>query len=79
MKNRKKKKKYRTKLELCKYGADDYLSQHCNSEFLKCVDAFRRSGAPSFKGNTCQVDEVVKAIDHAIRAAVLAGKVFGKP
>ncbi|KAK6152157.1 hypothetical protein DH2020_014792 [Rehmannia glutinosa] len=58
---------------------NDYLSQKCNKEFLNCVEAFRRSGAPSFKGNTCQVDEVVNAINKAMRAAIVAGKVFGKP
>ncbi|KAL6585603.1 hypothetical protein OROMI_002247 [Orobanche minor] len=58
---------------------NDYLSEKCNREFLKCVEAFRRSGASSFNGNTCETDEVVKAIHNAMRAAIVAGKVFGRP
>ncbi|GFP98586.1 phospholipase a2-alpha [Phtheirospermum japonicum] len=58
---------------------NDYLSQKCNKEFLSCVEAFRKSGAPSFKGNTCEAGEVVKTINNAMRAAIVAGKVFGKP
>ncbi|GER36156.1 phospholipase A2 family protein [Striga asiatica] len=58
---------------------NDYLSQKCNKEFLGCVEAFMRSGAPSFKGNTCEVGGVVKSISQAMRAAIVAGKVFGKP
>lgn len=60
-------------------GADDYLSQQCNKQFLNCVEAFRVSGAPSFKGNTCETDEAVKSIKNAMKAAIFAGKVFGKP
>ncbi|KAH6821455.1 Phospholipase A2 family protein [Perilla frutescens var. hirtella] len=58
---------------------NDYLSQQCNKEFLKCVDSVKKSRAPSFKGNTCEVDEVIKAINNAMKAAIVAGKVFGKP
>ncbi|KAG6384831.1 hypothetical protein SASPL_153650 [Salvia splendens] len=58
---------------------NDYLSQQCNKEFLKCVDSFKKSRAPSFKGNTCDVDDVVKSINNAMKAAIVAGRVFGKP
>ncbi|KAK4478934.1 hypothetical protein RD792_014441, partial [Penstemon davidsonii] len=58
---------------------NDYLSQECNNGFKYCVERFRKSGAPSFKGNTCDVDTVVKVITDVMDAAILAGKVFGKP
>ncbi|KAG6386614.1 hypothetical protein SASPL_151782 [Salvia splendens] len=58
---------------------DDYLSQQCNKEFLKCVDSFKKSRAPSFKDNTCDVDDVIKSINNAMKAAIVAGRVFGKP
>ncbi|XP_075487795.1 phospholipase A2-alpha-like [Primulina tabacum] len=61
------------------HKGDDYLSQQCNKEFLNCVERFRRSGAPSFKGNTCKASEVVDVIENVMNAAILAGKVFGKP
>ncbi|XP_051114128.1 phospholipase A2-alpha [Andrographis paniculata] len=58
---------------------NDYLSQECNKAFLHCVEVFKKSGEISFKGNTCDVDQVVSAINHAMRAAILAGRVLGKP
>ncbi|KAG8373929.1 hypothetical protein BUALT_Bualt11G0076300 [Buddleja alternifolia] len=58
---------------------NDYLSQECNNAFLTCVEVFKRSGAPSFKGNTCKVDEVVNSIKNVMKAAIAAGKVLGKP
>ncbi|KAK1287003.1 Phospholipase A2-alpha [Acorus calamus] len=29
---------------------DDYLSQHCNQNFLNCITKFKNSGAPTFRG-----------------------------
>ncbi|KAK4483743.1 hypothetical protein RD792_010945 [Penstemon davidsonii] len=58
---------------------NSYLSQQCNNEFKNCVERYRESGAPSFKGNTCDVDEVIKVINDVMRAAIVAGKAFGKP
>ncbi|VFQ83440.1 unnamed protein product [Cuscuta campestris] len=58
---------------------NDYLSQDCNKSFLKCVTAFRKSKAPTFKGNTCHVGEVVNIITDVMEAAILAGKIFKKP
>ncbi|XP_073066859.1 phospholipase A2-alpha-like [Primulina eburnea] len=58
---------------------NDYLSQQCNREFLSCVEKFKRTGAPTFKGNTCKASEVVDVIKNVMNAAILAGKVFGKP
>ncbi|EPS69671.1 hypothetical protein M569_05095 [Genlisea aurea] len=60
-------------------NGNDYLSEHCSREFLKCVEAFGRSGAPSFKGNTCDIHRVVDTFQSIMKAAILAGKVFGKP
>ncbi|KAL2553867.1 Phospholipase A2-alpha [Forsythia ovata] len=56
----------------------DYLNQQCNQEMLNCVDGFKKSGAPTFNGNTCKVDEVVQVIKDVIDAAIIAGKIFGK-
>ncbi|CAA2959390.1 phospholipase A2-alpha [Olea europaea subsp. europaea] len=56
-----------------------YLSQQCNQEFLNCVDRFKKSRAPNFNGNTCNVDEVVDVIKDVIDAAIVAGKILGKP
>ncbi|CAI9780300.1 unnamed protein product [Fraxinus pennsylvanica] len=56
-----------------------YLSQQCNQEFLNCVDRFKKSRSPSFNGNTCKVDEVVHVMKDVIDAAIVAGKIFGKP
>ncbi|XP_042034514.1 phospholipase A2-alpha-like isoform X2 [Salvia splendens] len=58
---------------------NDYLSQQCNKEFLKCVDSFKKSRAPTFKGNTCEIGDVIQAINNAMKAAIVAGRIFGKP
>ncbi|CAI9099114.1 OLC1v1035885C1 [Oldenlandia corymbosa var. corymbosa] len=55
---------------------NDYLNEECNQTFLNCVNAFKKSKAPTFHGNTCSVDEVVKVIDEVIEAAIIAGKLF---
>lgn len=59
--------------------ADDYLSQECSQNFVNCVASFKRAGAKSFKGNTCQVDEVIKVITVVMDAALLAGRYLHKP
>ncbi|XP_060172298.1 phospholipase A2-alpha [Lycium barbarum] len=58
---------------------NNYLNLKCNENFLDCVAKFTKSGAPSFKGNTCSVNAVVRVITDVIDAAVAAGKIFKKP
>ncbi|KAJ0971628.1 hypothetical protein J5N97_019587 [Dioscorea zingiberensis] len=58
---------------------NDYLSQECNENFLDCIAKYKESGAPSFKGNKCMVQEVVDVITLVIEAALLAGRVLHKP
>ncbi|CAH9076102.1 unnamed protein product [Cuscuta epithymum] len=60
-------------------NGNDYLSQHCNTNFLKCMTTFEKSNALTFKGNTCDVEEVVNIISDVIDAAIIAGKIFHKP
>ncbi|GER36160.1 phospholipase A2 family protein [Striga asiatica] len=55
---------------------NQYLSQLCNGKLLECVESFRKSGAPSFEGNTCQVKDVVTVISNAMRAAVVTANFF---
>lgn len=40
---------------------------------------FKKIGGQTFKGNTCQVDEVIQVISVAMEAALLAGRVLHKP
>ncbi|TYK28548.1 phospholipase A2-alpha [Cucumis melo var. makuwa] len=58
---------------------DDYLSQECSQSFLNCMENFKRSRSRPFKGNKCQVDEVIDVISFVMEAALIAGKVFHKP
>lgn len=58
---------------------DDYLSQECNENLLDCIEKYKKSGAASFKGNKCMVQEVVDVITIVIEAALLAGRVLHKP
>ncbi|XP_022847347.1 phospholipase A2-alpha-like [Olea europaea var. sylvestris] len=67
------------KHDQCVQVKGSYLSQQCNQEFINCVDRFKKSGSPTFNGNTCKVDEVVHVIKDVINAAIIAGKIFGKP
>ncbi|OVA19242.1 hypothetical protein BVC80_521g35 [Macleaya cordata] len=60
-------------------GADDYLSQECNQEFLNCMKNFKDMGGRTFKGNKCEVGEVVDIISVVIEAALLAGRALHKP
>ncbi|XP_078444721.1 phospholipase A2 family protein [Wolffia australiana] len=58
---------------------NDYLSQSCNQNFLNCIQRFKYSGKPTFKGNKCSPEEVVDVISLVIEAAVLAGRALHKP
>lgn len=60
-------------------GADDYLSQECSQKFLNCMKNFKNSGGHTFKGNTCEVDEVIDVITLVMEAALLAGRYLHKP
>ena len=40
---------------------------------------FQKSGGKTFKGNKCQVDEVIDVISVVMDAALLAGRVLHKP
>ncbi|KAK9097544.1 hypothetical protein Sjap_023041 [Stephania japonica] len=68
------------KHDVCiQYKNNDYLSAECNKEFLDCMDMFLKSGGYTFKGNKCDVEEVVDIISVVIEAALLAGRVLHKP
>ncbi|RZC89299.1 hypothetical protein C5167_029205 [Papaver somniferum] len=58
---------------------NDYLSEECSQTFLNCMKNFKDSGGRTFKGNKCDVGEVVDIISLVIDAALLAGKVLHKP
>ncbi|XP_022135104.1 phospholipase A2-alpha [Momordica charantia] len=58
---------------------NDYLSQECSQSFLNCMENFKRSKQATFKGNKCQIDEVIDVISLVMEAALIAGKVFHKP
>lgn len=59
--------------------ADDYLSQECSQTFIDCMNKFKKIGGPTFKGNTCEVDDVIEVISIVMEAALLAGRVLHKP
>lgn len=59
--------------------ADDYLSQECSQTFINCMNNFKNSRAPTFKGNTCDADDVIEVIHVVMEAALLAGRVLHKP
>ncbi|GAB4838265.1 Phospholipase A2-alpha [Ancistrocladus abbreviatus] len=58
---------------------NDYLSQECSQNFVNCMAGFRMAGEHTFKGNKCQVDEVIDVINLVMDAALLAGRVLHKP
>ncbi|GAU30934.1 hypothetical protein TSUD_143820 [Trifolium subterraneum] len=58
---------------------NDYLSQQCSQTFIDCMDKFSNTKAPTFKGNTCQADDVIEVIKVVMEAALLAGRVLHKP
>lgn len=59
--------------------ADDYLNEQCNKNLLGCVARVKTSNAPTFKGNTCNVDEVADVVIDVAKAAIIAGKIVKKP
>ncbi|KAL5549539.1 hypothetical protein UlMin_004770 [Ulmus minor] len=58
---------------------NDYLSQECSQKFINCMNNFKNSKAPTFKGNTCQAEEVIEVISVVMKAALLAGRYLHKP
>ncbi|RDX75034.1 Phospholipase A2-alpha [Mucuna pruriens] len=58
---------------------NDYLSQECSQTFINCMNNFKNSGGSTFKGNTCNVDDVIEVIHVVMEAALLAGRVLHKP
>ncbi|KAK7399039.1 hypothetical protein VNO78_10214 [Psophocarpus tetragonolobus] len=58
---------------------NNYLSQECSQTFIDCMQKFKMSRAPTFEGNTCEVDNVIQVINVVMEAALLAGRVFHKP
>ncbi|KMZ75696.1 Phospholipase A(2) [Zostera marina] len=54
---------------------NDYLNVDCNQNFLNCINDFKKSGQPTFHGNTCSVPVVVDVISVIIEAAIVAGKI----
>ncbi|MED6157609.1 Phospholipase A2-alpha [Stylosanthes scabra] len=58
---------------------NDYLSEECSKTFIACMNEFKKSGGPTFKGNTCKVDDVIRVIDIVMEAALLAGRIIHRP
>ncbi|KAM0036519.1 putative phospholipase A(2) [Helianthus debilis subsp. tardiflorus] len=58
---------------------DNYLSEVCNKGLLGCVQRFKKAGSKTFKGNTCDVNDVTNTINSVMNAALLAGKYIRKP
>ncbi|XP_022756561.1 phospholipase A2-alpha [Durio zibethinus] len=58
---------------------NDYLSQECSQNLINCMTNFQKFGGTSFKGNKCQVEEVIDVISVVMEAALLAGRVLHKP
>ncbi|WCJ28742.1 Phospholipase A2 family protein [Euphorbia peplus] len=58
---------------------NDYLSQECSQNFINCMTKFKNTNGQTFKGNMCQVDEVIEVISVVMEAALLAGRVLHKP
>ncbi|KAK7318014.1 hypothetical protein RJT34_02711 [Clitoria ternatea] len=46
---------------------------------INCMNKFKDTRRPTFKGNTCQVDDVIEVINVVMEAALLAGRVLHKP
>ncbi|KAH9625815.1 hypothetical protein KSS87_020469 [Heliosperma pusillum] len=58
---------------------DDYLSEECSKKLISCMESFKAYGGHTFKGSTCQADDVIQVIKVVMEAALLAGRVFHKP
>ncbi|XP_061369007.1 phospholipase A2-alpha-like [Gastrolobium bilobum] len=58
---------------------NDYLSQECSQTLINCMNEFKNTRGPTFKGNMCQVDDVIEVINVVMEAALLAGRVLHKP
>ncbi|GAB2291442.1 hypothetical protein Dimus_025697 [Dionaea muscipula] len=58
---------------------DDYLSQQCSQNFINCMAKFGDSARHTFKGNKCQVDEVIDALNVVMEAALVAGRILHRP
>ncbi|XP_010688427.1 phospholipase A2-alpha [Beta vulgaris subsp. vulgaris] len=58
---------------------NNYLSQECSKKFISCMESFRSAGAHSFKGSTCDANDVIDVLKVVMEAALLAGGVFKKP
>jgi len=43
------------------------------------MNNFKNSRAPTFKGNKCNVDDVIEVIHVVMEAALLAGGILHKP
>ncbi|KFK35558.1 hypothetical protein AALP_AA4G006600 [Arabis alpina] len=58
---------------------NDYLSQECSQKFINCMNSFRDTKQPTFKGNKCDAEQVINVLSVVMEAALIAGKVFKKP
>ncbi|KAK1418343.1 hypothetical protein QVD17_27486 [Tagetes erecta] len=58
---------------------NNYLSEVCNQGLLGCIQRFKKTGSKTFKGNTCDVDDVTGTITVVMDAAILAGRYIHKP
>ncbi|XP_076895735.1 phospholipase A2 homolog 3-like [Bidens hawaiensis] len=67
------------KHDSCISASKNYLSEVCNKGLLDCVQRFKKAGSKTFKGNTCNVNDVTHTIDTVMNAALLAGKYIPKP
>ncbi|XP_050234420.1 phospholipase A2-alpha isoform X2 [Mercurialis annua] len=52
---------------------NDYLSQECSQNFINCMGNFKKTGGHTFKGNKCDVNDVIDVISLVMDAALLAG------
>ncbi|XP_021723449.1 phospholipase A2-alpha-like [Chenopodium quinoa] len=58
---------------------NDYLSEECSKKFIDCMDRFKAAGGRTFKGSTCNANDVIEVIKIVMEAALLAGRVLKKP
>ncbi|KAL8222932.1 hypothetical protein R6Q57_020331 [Mikania cordata] len=60
-------------LHLFNLHVDNYLSEVCNKGLLGCVERFKKAGSKTFKGSTCDINDVTNTISVVMKAALLAG------